>query len=465
VYIGGDMNTKSLEDLLQASGNAVDLLRNSQIGPYAFPVVRSEFSNWRDEQRSWRESCALFDQSHHMTDLYVEGPDALRVFSDLGVNTFKNFKVNQAKQFVACNHEGYVIGDAILFYLDENRFNLVGRPPAANWVQYNVESGKYKATAERDERSAVNQGRRKAFRYQVQGPNAVKVMEKVTQRASPDIRFFHMDVFKIAGCDVRALRHGMVGQPGWELFGPWEYGEEVKNAIVEAGQEFALRQVGARTYPTSCLESGWIPSPLPAIYTGEKLKAYRQWLTTKSYEATASLGGSFNSDDIAQYYLTADDLGYGPFVKFDHDFVGRVALEKIAGKPRRRKVTLVWDGEDFARVFRSLSDSDGDIAKYLDLPLANYASLPYDKVVKGGKTVGLSTYTGYTYNERAMISLAVVDLEHSEAGTEVLVVWGEDQRGSSKPTVERHRQVEIRAKVAPCPISEVARVAYRPKQS
>src|SRR5262245_10262925 len=142
------MSTKSLEDLLQTAVNPVELLRNSQIGPYAFPVVRSEFTNWRDEQRSWRETCALFDQSHHMTDIYVEGPDALRLFSDLGVNSFRNFKVNQAKQFVACNHDGYVIGDAILFYLDENRFNLVGRPPAANWVQYNLESRKHNAVAE-----------------------------------------------------------------------------------------------------------------------------------------------------------------------------------------------------------------------------------------------------------------------------------------------------------------------------
>jgi glycine cleavage system aminomethyltransferase T len=171
------MSNGSLEDVLQGT-NPVALLRNSQIGPYAFPVVRSEFTNWRDEQRSWRETCALFDQSHHMTDLYVEGPDALRLFSDLGVNTFGNFKVNQAKQFVACNHEGYVIGDAILFYLDENRFNLVGRPPAANWVQYAAESRKYNVSVERDERSAVNQGRRRVFRYQVQGPNALKVMEK-----------------------------------------------------------------------------------------------------------------------------------------------------------------------------------------------------------------------------------------------------------------------------------------------
>src|ERR1700734_659740 len=152
------MNYQSLADVLETVGSPVELLRNSQIGPYAFPVVRHEFTNWRDEQRSWRETCALFDQSHHMTDLYVEGPDALKLFSDLGVNSFRNFKVNQAKQFVACNHDGYVIGDAILFYLNDNKFNLVGRPPAANWVQYNLETGGYKATAIRDERSAVNQG-------------------------------------------------------------------------------------------------------------------------------------------------------------------------------------------------------------------------------------------------------------------------------------------------------------------
>src|SRR5712691_10846836 len=152
------MTYQNLEDALQAVGSPVDLLRNSQIGPYAFPVVPSEFTNWRDEQRSWRETCALFDQSHHMTDLYLEGRDALKLLSALAVNSFKNFKIDQAKQFVACNHDGYVIGDAILFYLDENKFNLVGRPPAHNWVQYNVETGRYKASAERDERSAVNQG-------------------------------------------------------------------------------------------------------------------------------------------------------------------------------------------------------------------------------------------------------------------------------------------------------------------
>ena len=453
---------QNLEQILQTT-NPVDLLRNSQIGPYAFPVVRYEFTNWRDEQRSWRQTCALFDQSHHMTDLYLEGPDAPRLLSTLGVNSFKGFKVDQAKQFIACNDDGHVIGDAILFYLDDNRFSLVGRPPVANWVEYNARLGTDNVTTERDERSAVNQGRRKTYRFQVQGPNAAKVMEAATGAPTPDIRFFHMGRFTIGGRQVRALRHGMVGQPGWELFGPWDDAEAVREAIVKAGQSFGIRQVGSRAYPTSCLESGWIPSPLPAIYTSQALRGYREWLKPTSYEAMASLGGSFTSTNISDYYLTPWDLGYGQFVKFDHDFVGRAALEKLAAKPARTKVTLVWNGDDVERTLGSLFSDRGDIAKYIDLPLANYATLPYDRVVSGGRAVGLSTYTGYNFNERALLSLAIVDNDHSRPGTEVSVVWGEEHGGTTKPTVERHRQATIRATVQPAPISEVARVGYRPK--
>jgi glycine cleavage system aminomethyltransferase T len=126
-------------------------------------------------------------------------------------------------------------------------------------------------------------------------------------------------------------------------------------------------------------------------------------------------------------------------------------------------VTLVWNGEDVEHALGTLFHGRGDIAKYIDLPLANYSTLPYDKVLKDGKTVGLSTYTGYTFNERAMISLAMVDNAHSEPGEQVTLVWGEEGGGSSKPTVERHTQVHIRATVAAAPYAEVARVAYRPK--
>jgi len=452
---------KSLEDLLQAVGNPVKLLRNSQTGPYVYPVVPAEFSNWRDEQRAWQQTCVLFNQSYHMTDMYVQGPDALRLLSDLGVNSFKGFEPDKAKQFVPCSYEGYVIGDVILFYLDKDLFNLVGRPSVHNWVQYHGETGRYNVKFERDERSVARPGPivRKAYRFQVQGPMAMKVVEKVTGKAAPEIKFFNMTTVAIAGRKVRALRHGMAGQPGLELFGPWEDGEAVRAAVVAAGEEFGLRQVGARAYSSNTLESGWIPSPMPAIYTGEKLKAYRQWLPANGYEAIASLGGSFYSNDVEDYYLTPYDLGYGSIVKFDHDFIGREALEKLATRPQRKKVTLALDSDDVTRVIHTMFEKK-DRAKYFDFPSAVYATLPYDKVLGDGKTVGISTWCGYSANEGKMLTLAVLNKEYSEPGTEVTFVWGEEGGGSSKPTVERHVQTEISAIVSPVPYSEVARTQY-----
>jgi len=197
------------------------------------------------------------------------------------------------------------------------------------------------------------------------------------------------------------------------------------------------------------------------VYSGEKMKAYRQWLPAKGYEATASLGGSFYSNNIEDYYLTPWDLGYGFFVKFDHDFTGREALEKIAKNPRRKKVTLVWNGDDVLRAIGSMFQK-GDVFRCIDMPLTNYASLSYDKVLKDGRMVGLSTFSSYSYNERAMLSLAVLDNPYSEVGTPVTLVWGEEGGGSSKPTVERHKQIEIRATVGPVPYAQQARESYAP---
>lgn len=457
------MNEQSLDELLQKT-SPVKLLRNSAIGPYVYPVVPSEYTNWRDEQHAWQKTCVLFNQSYHMTDMYVEGPDALKLLSDLGVNTFKNFGPNKAKQYVVCNPEGYVIGDVILFHLEENFFDLVGRPSVHNWVQYNCETGGYKAKVTRDERAAVQKGPvvRKTYRYQLQGPNAPRVMEKALRGPVPEVKFFQMATFTIADKAVHALRHGMVGQPGFELFGPSSDGDAVKAAIVEAGREFGLRLSGARAYSSNTLESGWIPSPLPAIYTSPKMSAYRKWLPADSYEGIGSLGGSFYSEKIEDYYLTPYDLGYGPTVKFDHDFVGREALEKISQNPRRTKVTLALNTEDVMKAMGTMFQKS-DRAKYIDFPSAVYSTWPYDKVMKNGKTIGISTWIGYSSNEGKMLTLAILNNEDAALGNEVAFIWGEQPGTGSKPTVEPHVQMEIRATVAPLPYAEAARDAYRRK--
>jgi glycine cleavage system aminomethyltransferase T len=456
------MADRSLEDLLGTVESPVELLRNSQAGPNVYPGVPAEYTNWRDEQLAWQTTCVLFNQSYHMADLAVSGPGAEKLLSGLAVNSFEGFTVDRAKHFVPCTPDGYVIGEVILFHLAENSFNLVGRAPALNWITYHAETGGYDVKVELDQRWALRtDGRRKSYRFQVQGPSAMAVIERALGASPPELKFFNLTTVAIAGRPVQALRHGMVGQPGWELFGPWEDEPAVHEALLAAGEELGMRQVGGRAYSSNTLESGWIPSPLPAVYSGESLKAYREWLPAAGYEGSASIGGSFTSAAIQDYYFTPWDLGYGSYVKFDHDFVGREALEELAGGEHRQKVTLALDDDDVTSTIGTMFGPAGERAKFMDWPSAVYAMHPFDRVTADGETVGVSTWIGYSANEGKMLTLAVLEPEYAEPGTEVTFVWGEEDGGSAKPTVERHVQTEIRATVSPAPYTEVVRKSYR----
>lgn len=458
------MKHKNLQELLSSVGDTVAMLRNSQSGAYVYPVVPYEFSNWRDEQRGWRETAVLFDQTHHMAEITVKGPDALKLMSYLTINSFAGFAPNKAKQMVPCSHDGFVIGDGILFYLAENELLFVGRAPTVNWIEFHAATGGYKVDVIRDDRSPSHpRGKavtRRHCRFQVQGPLAARILEKINGGPLPDVKFFAMDSINIKGQKVRALRHGMAGAPGLELWAPYADGDAIREAILEAGAEFGIVAVGARAYSSNTLESGWIPSPLPAVYTGEAMRPYREWLPAGGYEGTGSIGGSFVGKSIEDYYLTPYELGYGPFVKFDHDFVGRAALEKMleTKRPQRKKVTFEWSNEDLARIFASLT-SRTDNCKYFDLPNANYASASYDRVMKGDKVAGFSMFTGFSVNEHVALSLGVVDADVN-VGDELSLVWGEEDGGTKKPTVERHKQTTVRVRVAPTPYARDVRDGY-----
>lgn len=457
------MKPRNLEEAVKQAGNAVRMLRNSKIGAYVYPVVPTEFTNWRDEQRGWRETAVLFDQSHHMAELTVKGPDALKLCSYLTINSFATFQPNRAKQMVPCSYDGHVIGDGILFYLDRDELLFVGRAPTVNWMQFHAETGGYKVDIIRDDRSPSHpRGKpvvRRHYRYQIQGPKAAQILSKLNGGPLPDVKFFTMDRINIKGRPVRCLRHGMAGEPGLEIWGPYEQYDEIRETILEAGEEFGLVQVGARAYATNTLESGWIPSPLPAVYTGEKMRAYREWSPANSYEATGSIGGSFVSENIEDYYVTPYALGYGPFVKFDHEFIGREALEKLAKQPQRKKVTFEWNAEDIARIYQSLYDPSLPNYKFMDIPNFNYASSSYDAVMMGGKVVGFSMFGGTSFNERRALSLGVVDA-NINVGDVLTLLWGEENGGTQKATVERHQQLEVRVKVAPVPYARDAREGY-----
>jgi len=458
------MSAKNLQEVLDNAGNTVELLRNSQLGAYIYPVVPAEFTNWRREVLAWRHAAVLYDQTHHMVNLFISGPEALRLLTDTGINSMANFPVDSAKQFVPVSPEGGVIGDGILFHLAAEEFVFVGRAPVADWLTFQAGRG-YKADIRLDDRSPSRPYgkpvKRELWRFQIQGPNAWPVIEKVNGGPVEQLRFFRMGHLTIAGERVRTLRHGMAGAPGLEIWGPYETFDRVRDAILEAGREFGLEPCGARAYSCNTLESGWIPSPLPAIYSSEELRPYREWLGPDSYEAVNALAGSFVSDRIEDYYLNPWELGYGSFVKFDHDFIGRSALEAIDPAAQRRKVTLAWNPEDAGRLLASPVDPHGPGYLFFDMPNANYGSSNFDSVVDDdGDLVGLSLFTGYSANERAALSLATVRPD-VPLGAEVTVIWGEPGGGSRKTTVQPHEQFPVRAIVSPAPYSAMARESYR----
>jgi len=454
---------KNLEEAIADAGSPHTLLWESQSPPIVSTPVTPEFTNWRDEQQAWRRTAVLFDQSHHLADLNVKGPDALRLLKDTAVNSVEHFPIDAAKQYVAVNGEGFLIGDNIVFRNEEDEFQAVGIPPTINWLQYHAETGDYDLELWRDNPSYARSGDPVVYRYEVQGPGAMDVIREALGEEPPTVKFFHGARLTIAGKQVRALRHGMAGEPGFEFVGPWADRAAVHTALLRAGERHGLVQVGGRAYLTNTLESGWLPRPLPAFYSGQSTADFRRWLPADEIDATVSLGGSFHSTNVEDYYFSPFDLGYGRIVKFDHDFIGRDALEQQLADGRaeaNRKVTLVWNGEDVEDAFGSMF-RPGVGAKYFNLPIAHFATYHYDRVESdSGAYLGRSLHTGYSSNERAMLSLAVLDASTAEPGTEVVVVWGEPTP-SSKPAVEDHVQVKIRATVQPAPLTAKARGEYR----
>lgn len=454
------MAASSFQEVIDGIPDLVDYLYNDTHGTHSrmrggLSPVPPEQSNWRDEQRGWREAAVLFDQSHHMPELFLGGPDALKLLTRLAINGMGNFRPGLAKQFVACNSRGHIIGECVAHDLGD-RYELISGKPVLNWVQFHAETGGYDVWVERDEATWENPNGRTNFRFGMDGPYAWQIFEEVVEGDVPEIKFFHTARVRIAGVEVLALRHGMAGHRGVELSGPYAEGGRVREALLAAGKRHGIRPGGAKAYFSAAVEVGWISYPLPGIYDGEDEAAYRAWLPADAWEARFQLGGSFRPQAIQDYYTTPYDLGLDRLVKFDHDFIGRKSLERIAAAPPRTKVALMWHDDDIAKVLNS-QFGPGPNYKWMEFPTLDYAQIHRDVVsTPGGEPVGLSTHGAYNVNDKVAVSYGIVDRRFAEPGTELEITWGEPDGGSRKSGVERHAQTTVRATVHGIPYSKSA---------
>ncbi|HKT53622.1 MAG TPA: hypothetical protein VJP88_04175, partial [Caulobacteraceae bacterium] len=173
-----------------------------------------EYTGWKDEQESWKTSCAIGDWSF-LPKLRIEGPDALKFLSDNMVNSFASFGVGRAKHAIQCNEDGKVIAEGVLLRRGDDSFEFQsGRP---HYLAYLLDKGHYRAHC----RWVTG------FNFQISGPNALALLEKLTTSTLRDIKFMHCKVITFDGalspvrdCPVLAIRMGMSGEVGFELQGP-----------------------------------------------------------------------------------------------------------------------------------------------------------------------------------------------------------------------------------------------------
>lgn len=438
---------QNLESMIQEAGGAVNLLRRGVLGQFRPPGYQAEFTNWREEQRAWTTGVALLEQSYHMPELHLRGSEVIPFLKEFTVNKYDPFPVMRAKQLVSAGPDGNLISDAIIFREEEDFFRVVGDPA---WLQFNLEKSSYDITQKLFPNWFGTHYPRDVYRFQLQGPHALSLMSDLVQGELPDVKFFHIAELEIAGRSVRALRHGMAGTPGFEIYGPWEEKEQVIAAVEVAGRKYDLKKVGAAAYPTTSQESGWMPVPLPAIYSSPELKEFREWLEGNSMYAIGFLGGSMTSTNIEDYYIDPIEAGYGSFIDWGRDFIGSGPLKLKAESPRRRKVTLVWNDDDVADVIASSLFDVDDRAQWVTFPMPHNGFYVSDIVRTGsGEQVGVSQWSSFSERARHVISTAIIDLEHAEPGTELELVWGNPDVSSAFSDA-RATHV-IRATVAPSP--------------
>ena len=391
-----------------------------------------EYTNWIDEMMSWHDDCYIHAGLNPANIYRVKGPDALRFFSDICVNTFNNFPVGKGKHGIMCNEDGFIMQDGLLFREAEDSFLTFWMWP---YCEYALQKGNYDAVGENLSD--------KMFMYQLGGPRSLEILETACGEDLHGIKFIHSQKTTIAGKSVNIVRLGMAGSLAYEVHGDTEDALDVYSAIVEAGKDYNLHRIGRHAYWNTHTECGFPQLLIHFLFGNDPdFMPFAMGLGIWGTKDIV-LSGSAAENPVA-YMRTPYDLGWGGMVNFDHEFVGKAALEKVKAEARTKMVTLLWDCEDFLDLYRSRFQ-EGEAYALPDFaedwnPAIGASDLHVDKVLVGSKVVGYSSGRVYSPFYREMMSLCTIDSDVEE-GAEVTIVYGNPGA----------RQKEVRATVARFP--------------
>jgi vanillate/3-O-methylgallate O-demethylase len=386
-----------------------------------------EYNGWQRESLSWKRTCYIHAGLSGMGQITYRGPDAERFLAQTFVNDFRKFRPGRAKHAIACDEAGLIAGHGVLQRRAEDDFCLY---VAGAWAPY----------AFSQFRGEVEQVIDDHFLFQVAGPTALATLEAATGESLRDIGFLRYRRTRIAGHDIQIMRLGMAGTLAFELHGPMAQAPEIYDAVLRAGAPHGIEPLGWQTFQVNHVEGGF---PQQFWTFSSAMHWHRGWRGFMTYFPDPTMAGSIDPADWRARCRTPVEVGWQGSVRLDHDFTGREALAAELADPRRTVVTLEWNADDVADVYRSYL-SEGEPYKYLEIPVspANRGLCGHaDHVLAQDRPVGVSSGTVYSYHFRKVISHATIDIDQAAIGNTVTVLWG-DHGGRIK---------EIRATVAPLP--------------
>jgi aminomethyltransferase len=237
---------------------------------YNMPI---QYTNLLQEHEQVRKSAGMFDVSH-MGEFMVEGEKALDLLQYVTSNDVSRLSPGKIQYSCLPNEQGGIVDDLLVYNLAPNKYMLVVN--ASNmqkdwdWISKWNEKYGVKMTDVSDGTSLLA----------VQGPNAVKALQKLTDTDLSAIAYYNFAIGTFAGIpDVILSNTGYTGAGGFEIYLPNAAAEKAWDAIIEAGKEFSLSPIGLGARDTLRLEMAFCLYGNDINDTTSPIEAGLGWIT------------------------------------------------------------------------------------------------------------------------------------------------------------------------------------------
>ncbi len=240
--------------------------------PFAGYNMPLQYEGLIIEHENVRKGVGVFDVSH-MGEFWVEGPQALNAIQYITTNDASKLVNGKAQYSCFPNGNGGIVDDLLVYKFNDEKYLLVVNAANIekdwNWV---VKNNKYgaKLTNASDETSQLA----------IQGPKALEILQTLTSVNLSNIEYYAFEVGEIAGIkDAILSATGYTGAGGFEIYVPNSSAEKLWNAVMEAGQKYAIKPAGLACRDTLRLEMGYCLYGNDIDDTTSPIEAGLGWIT------------------------------------------------------------------------------------------------------------------------------------------------------------------------------------------